>query len=115
MASVGTSRPIKIVQIITERDENGYEKEQERLIYTGWATVRQTNGFREYAAGQQQFGTGKEFRIRNNQQLIFNTDTRLIYAGKTYTITSIDRDGEKKFWWIVRGNAIDQGENTPIS
>lgn len=115
MAGVGNMKPIQVRQLQSERDSNGFDIAGDRLVFTGWASVRQASGFREYLTGQAQLGTIKEFRIRHTHGFPYDVDTRLVYDGKQYTINSMERDREKRFWWVIRATALDQGERSIVT
>lgn len=108
MATVGQMKPIKIIQSGSTADTDGFRKPTESVLFAGWAKVRQANGFREFQQGLASMGSIKEFEIRNNLSIKYDADTRLIYAGKRFAITSIEPKKEERFWWIIRANELSQ-------
>lgn len=105
MARIGSAHPIKIVVLTITRDVTGFAKTVELPVWAGWAQVREASGYREYQNGQALLGHVKEFKIRYNPALSPDVNTRVIYSGKRYTVTSIEPDREKTFYWNIRATA----------
>jgi len=105
MAGIGSAKVIKIVQMQVTHDAHGFSKPGEILLWAGWAQVSNASGYRDYQNGQALLGHTKEFKIRHHQAITSDVNTRLIYSGKRYTVTSIEEDREKQFYWIIRGTA----------
>lgn len=108
MASVGTMKKIKIIRMGSTADAGGFQKPSETVLWAGWAKVRQANGFREFTQGLTGMGYVKEFEIRNDRTITHDSDTRIVYAGRRYTVNSIEPKQEKRFWWIIRATAISE-------
>ncbi len=111
MAGVGTRRQIKIVREANAEGDGGFAEAAEQVLYSGWAEVSNPSGFREFLSGQAQIGNTKRFRIRNNREITLDSRIRIKFDGKQYTVTSIEREAEKKFYWIIRATALDGGRN----
>lgn len=105
MAGVGSSHPIKVLHIKIAQDLKGFSKTTETTVWAGWAQVREASGYRDYQNGQALLGHTKEFKIRYHQAITSDVNTRLIYAGKRYTVTSVEPDREKQFYWNIRATA----------
>jgi head-tail adaptor len=107
---IGARKPIKIVSVTPDIDfSTGHAKAGETLIWEGWAEVTNPNSNRRFFSGQDSLEHTKFFKIRNNLEISHDVDTRLIYAGKRYTVNSIEREDEKKFYWIIRATAQSAG------
>jgi SPP1 family predicted phage head-tail adaptor len=103
---VGLRKPIQIISVAPEKEEStGLMKPAETVLYSGWAEVSNPSSNRNYFVGQDSMEHTKFFKIRHNMGITSDVNTRLIYSGKRYTVNSIERDKEKKFYWIIRATA----------
>ncbi len=101
--SIGKRKQIKIISVQSIKDnDTGLMKPNETILYSGWAEVNNQSSSRDFFNGQDSLEQTKFFKIRNNLQLTPNVETRVLYAGKQWTVNSIDQDKEKKFYWNVR-------------
>jgi SPP1 family predicted phage head-tail adaptor len=106
MSGIGTRKPIQIISVTPEKEEStGLMKPTETVLFSGWAQVTNPSGGRNYFIGQDSLDHTKFFKIRHTQGITSDVNTRLIYAGKRYTVNSIERDNEKKFYWNIRATA----------
>lgn len=103
--SIGTRKQIKIISVAPVKDADGLMKPNETVLFSGWAEVTNPSGSRNYFVGQDSLDHTKFFKIRHNQAIAADVHTRLIYAGKRYTVNSIEKDSEKNFYWNVRATA----------
>lgn len=102
---VGLRKQIKIIDVTPVKDGDGLMKPATTVVFFGWAEVTNPSSSRSYFIGQDSFEHTKFFKIRNNQGISANVNTRLIYSGKTYTVSSIEKDEEKNFYWNIRATA----------
>lgn len=103
---IGLRKKIKIIDVTTQKEVgSGLMKPNTTTLFFGWAEVSNPFSNRNFFIGQDSFDHIKNFKIRNHQGLSANVNTRLIYAGKTYTVSSIEKDGEKNFYWNIRATA----------
>lgn len=109
---IGLRKKIKIIDVNPEKDENGLMKPNTIVLFFGWAEVTNPSSFRNFLVGQDSMDFTKLFKIRNQQPITTNVNTRLIYSGKTYTVNSIEKDEEKNFYWNIRATAKDGGTHS---
>lgn len=103
MAGIGKRVPIKIVEqspVMT----GGNWVNNETTILRAWADMKLTSSFR-VNNDQAQFGEMIEFRFRYRSEISIDTNTRLIYDGKRYTLHSITKEKGKRFYWIAKCQA----------
>lgn len=105
MSGIGTRKQILIVSVAPVKDGDGLMKPNLEVLFAGWAEVTNPSGGRNYFVGQDSLDHTKFFKIRNHQAITSDVHTRLIYAGKRYTVSSIEKDSEKNFYWNVRATA----------
>lgn len=104
--SIGKRKQIKIISVApTIETGTGLSKPNEIVLFSGWAEVTNPSGGRNYFIGQDSLDHTKLFKIRHNQGITADVHTRLIYAGKRYTVSSIEKDREKNFYWNIRATA----------
>lgn len=112
MAGIGTRRQIKIIRKGNITGDGGFrEADAEEVLFSGWAEVSNPSGFRDFISGQTQMGNTKRFRIRNNRVITLDSRTRIKFDGKEYLPSTIEREDEKKFYWIIRATAQDGGRS----
>ena len=106
MAGIGIRKQIQILSVAPTKDVDGYQKPADPVVlYSGWAEVTNPTGNRNYFIGQDSLDHTKFFKIRHSVAITSDVHTRLIYAGKRYTVDSIERDREKNFYWNIRATA----------
>lgn len=118
MTGIGIRKQIKIIDVTSVKDGDGLMKPQTTVVFFGWAEVTNPSSSRNYFIGQDSMEFTKFFKIRNQQPIVTDVNTRLIYSGKTYTVNSIVKDEEKNFYWIIRATAKDSGHHggwAPVS
>lgn len=103
--SIGLRKQIKIIDVSPVQDGNGNMKPNETVLFAGWAEVTNPSSSRSFFLGQDSMDHTKFFKIRNHQFLTANINTRLIYDGKKYAVSSIEKEDEKNFYWIVKATA----------
>lgn len=114
---IGTRKQIRIISVAPIKDSDGLMKPNETVLFSGWAQVTNPSGGRNYFVGQDSLDHTKFFKIRSSQGITVDVHTRLIYAGRMYTVNSIEKDREKNFYWNVRATANDNGSTrgwTPV-
>lgn len=110
MAGVGKGsyKQIILEKLIHSKSENGnWNSEPEKVRYPIWALVTNSDGQRVNRNGQQQIVDGKTFKIYFNPGINPNVDWKIIYSGKSHTITSIRMDREKRFHWLINATSVD--------
>lgn len=103
--SIGTRKQVQLVQILVGKDSDGQNIEQEGDKFGVWADIRNPSGFRQYLNGQTQMGHTKDFMIRYRFDKYPGANWKIRYEGKDWTITSIQRREEKKFYWQLTASS----------
>lgn len=99
--SIGTRKQVQLVQILVGQDSEGQNIEQEGDKFGVWAEIKEVSGFRAYQMGQTQLGRVKDFKIRFKLDKYPGVDWKIRYEGKDWTITKINPEKEKRFYWIM--------------
>lgn len=99
--SIGQRKPFKLVDETPTR-VNGEPVPKQVTILRSWADVRSISSNRAVENNQTKIGKLFEFRFRYRSDISVNQNVRLVYDGKRYTIQSIEKDKQKKFYWTIR-------------
>lgn len=97
--------PIKLVKnVVTQEAGGNWPSEPTETKYQVFADlIAPSSAFRSYDA-QTQLGQVKTFYIRFRFDLYPDGDWKIEYAGKEWTVRSIVRDQDRRFFWIVTAN-----------
>ena len=100
MAGIGDMKRIQVVKITPSQGVNG-RNINTKSKYTYWAEVTRLSGGRNYQNSQTQLNDGYRFRIRYNETIDPSASYSVVYNGMQFTVTSVYRENEKKFYWIL--------------
>lgn len=99
---VGIRKQVQLVQVVTSKATAGnWTDNVEGLRFGIWAEITNPSGFRDYQNGQTQLGNTKRFKVRFRFDKYPGADWKVKYEGKDWTISSIQRVDEKKFYWLI--------------
>lgn len=93
-------KPIRLEKWTTTPNAQGDHKEA-KVTYNLWAEVEDSSGGRSTVNGKTSLGKTKVFRVRYRPELKLTGNWRLIYDGMRYTVSSIEKVGQKRFWWEI--------------
>jgi head-tail adaptor len=96
-------RQIVIEKWKSVKDLKGNAKESAEYRYKTWAIPVTIGGSRIDTAGKTQLGKIVRFKIRFRPDWKLSSSWRLVYLGKRYNITGIERTNEKRFNWLIDG------------
>lgn len=102
---IGQRQQIQLVHVPNDQAVAGNWVQQPKERYNTWAEVSNPSGFRDYLNGQTQLGLTKRFQVRFRFDLFPGADWKVKYQSKEYTVQSIERVNEKRFYWTIRGTA----------
>jgi SPP1 family predicted phage head-tail adaptor len=102
---IGLRHQVQLVQILVAQDTDGRNKEQEGDKYGVWSEITQPSGFRDYQNGQTQMGNTKKFLIRFRFNKYPDCNWKIRYEGKDWTISNIQKQNEKRFYWSLTATA----------
>lgn len=97
---VGLMRKIKLEKWTEAKDADGKWVESVESTDNLFAEVKFLSGSRESYAGQTNVSGSVRFKIRHKNLKVVGK-WKVVYNGKRYSITSIQRENEKKFYWIL--------------
>lgn len=101
---IGTRKRIQLVKITTAKISGGSWGQPTKTRYNYWAEVSRSSGSRNYQNSQTQLGETVRFRIRYNGEFDLSAKWYLVYNGNDYTISSITKENEKQFYWIIEAS-----------
>lgn len=97
--AIGERKRIQLLKAVSTKAVNG-SWDNSRTRYTYWAEVVKGTGSRNYD-NQTKLRSSYTFRVRYNGNLDINASWSVVYDGKQLTVTSISKDREKSFYWII--------------
>lgn len=95
---IGQRKAVKIEAFTASQAATG-QWEETKVRTNTWAEVRDPSGFRAYELGQTKLGQTKTFRIRYDFAKHPNCDWRIVYDGRTWTVSTVQKVQEKKFYY----------------
>jgi len=102
---MAVSYPIRLVKWQTAKDGSGDLVETVVKNISTFAEVTDIGGSRFFNQGDTSIVHDKQFRIRFNPNYNPTGNWRVIFHGHSYTITEIERENEKSFFWLFKGTA----------
>jgi SPP1 family predicted phage head-tail adaptor len=102
---IGLRKPVKLIQIAVTVDADGRNIESNGLSFKTWAEVSEPSGFRDYLNGQTQMGSTKKFLVRFRFDQFPNADWKIVYNGREWTVSEIQKVDEKQFYWSFRATS----------
>lgn len=94
---------IRVEKWIAPKDAKGDAKEQVDVAYNLWAEMVSDSGNRSDSAGQTKLEKRKTFKIRFRPDWKLSGVWKIIYLGKRYSITNIERIREQRYNWLING------------
>jgi SPP1 family predicted phage head-tail adaptor len=99
--SIGTRKQVQLIPLVVSQDTDGQNITADGTKFGVWADVSSPSGFRDYQNGQTQMGKTKNFLIRFRIDKYPNANWKIRYEGKDWTVSSIERVKEKRFYWSM--------------
>lgn len=99
------TKQIRVEKWKAPKDAKGDAKEVVEVAYNLWAEPVKTGGSRNDSFGQTKLNNSVRFKIRFRPDWKINSAWKIIYLQQRYTIINIERINEKRFNWIINGEA----------
>lgn len=99
---VGQRRKVKLERWTEVKDNTGRWVESIASSDNIFAEVTFLSGSRSSLNGQTNVNGSVRFKIRYNE-LDIKAKWKIVYSGKRYTITSLEKESGKRFYWILNG------------
>lgn len=103
--SIGTRRQIKLIQITPAKGSEGNWNSEVETSFNTWADITNVNQSRDYERGQVQLGESKRFKVRFRFDQYPGADWKVSYGGKDWTVSSVRKEDEKQFYWIITASS----------
>lgn len=103
----GLSKPIRLEKYVTTKDGDGNNTETVSK-FNFWAEVKRNSGGRTEAAGQPQLTNDITFKVRFRPDFDVSGNWRVVYDQRRFTVNSIDKDKEQRFYWIIKATSQDK-------
>ena len=100
-----TEKMIRMDRYKSTKDSKGDFKETVDLRVTAWAEVSRSGGDRSSLNGQEGLTNFFLFRVKFNPKFNPTGNWRVIYDGRRFTVHSIEKEEQRRFHWIIKGEA----------
>jgi SPP1 family predicted phage head-tail adaptor len=102
---IGSRRQIKLIQITPAKGSEGNWSTETQVPFNTWAEISSVIQFREYQHGVTDLGQTKRFKVRFRFDKYPGADWKVEYANKEWTVSSVVKEDEKQFYWIITATA----------
>ena len=92
-------KPIRLEKWVSAKNAQGDFKET-KTTYNLWAEVMDSSGSR-VSGDRTTLERSRVFRVRFRPELKLTGNWRVVYDGVRYTVSSIEKVGQKRFWWEI--------------
>lgn len=103
---IGKMKPIRLVKYTTAQGATGRATETVSASYNVFAELQKTTSGRLVKEAQTQLSNTIRFRLFIRPTFDVTGNWRLIWAGRQYTVQSVDRIDERKFNYEITATAI---------
>lgn len=102
---IGNLKPIKLLKYTNTIDADGDATDTVAVTYKMWAEIEDGGGGRTQADGRTDMSDTKTFKVPFRGYNI-TPDYKIEYFGQTYSISSVRRIDEKRFYWEITAFTI---------
>jgi len=102
---IGNLKPIKLLKYTNTIDADGDATDTVAVTYKMWAEISDEGGGRTQADGRTDMSDTKTFKVPFRGYNI-TPDYKIEYFGQTYSISSVRRIDEKRFYWEITAFTI---------
>lgn len=96
---------IRLEKWVTSKDGSGNNIEEVTEKINLFAEVKRLSGDRASLNGVTNLDNFFQFIVRFTPSFNITGNWRVIYGGNYFTVHSIERMQEKRFYWIIKGEA----------
>lgn len=100
-------KQIRLEKWVTVKDGSGNNTETVSK-YNLFAEVKRNGGGRINTDGQTSLTQNIQFRVRFRPDFKPSGNWRVVFDGLRYTVQTIEKEGEDRFWWLIKTES--QGE-----
>lgn len=94
---------VRLVAYVNSQSSDGRNVETVSDTFGAWAEVTDLSGGRQ-ATEQTKFTEQKRFLVRFRFDKYPNVNWKVDYMGREWTINSMKRVDEKRFYWVIVAN-----------
>lgn len=106
---VGLMKPIRLIKMSSTQDVNGRWSETQAAAYNVFASLQKTSTGRTVNSGQTGISNTIQFKMYARELFNISAKWRIVYDGKLWTVTGIDKIDEKLFNTLI--TAVEHGKN----
>jgi len=97
--------PVRLEKLVTSKDGSGNNISTVTAKLNTFADVKALSGSRASVNGVAYLDGVFEFRIRFVPGVEINSNWRIIYDRMNFTIHDVQKEGEKNFFWVIKGKS----------
>jgi len=98
-------RQIRLEKWVSTKDASGDFKET-ITKYNLWAEIVTSSSSRESSAGSSRLSNSVQFKVRFRPDMKPGTNWKVVFDGKRYTVTGIEKENGNRFYWIISANGV---------
>lgn len=102
---IGQRKQVQIRPYTSTKGAAGQNVETDGTPVNVWAEVESPGGSRSYEHGQTKIGNTRDFIIGYRFDLFPGSSWRIMYDGKLWTVSSIEKVAERRFFYRLRAEA----------
>jgi SPP1 family predicted phage head-tail adaptor len=102
---IGKRKQIQLKKYISVKDVKGDAKESVSETINTWAEVSRSSGDRSSLNGKEGLTNFFIFRMRFNGEIDPTGNWRVVYDRRTFTVHSIEKEKQKRFYWIIKAES----------
>lgn len=102
---IGDRKPIQLEKWISVKDSKGDAKESVEQRVNTWADVSGSSGDRSSLNGKEGLTNFFIFKVRFDPSFDPTGNWRVVYDRRVFTVHSIEKEGQKRFYWIIKAEA----------
>lgn len=99
----GLMSKIRLEKWVSTRTANGWAESVTK--YNVWAEVLSSSSSKANAQGRTAINQTKQFKVRFRPDFKPTGNWKLTYEGKRYSVNSIEKENEKRFYWVITAEA----------
>lgn len=103
--SIGSRKQVEIRPYTSTKGAAGQNEETPGTPVRVWAEVQSPSGSRSYEHGQTKIGNTRDFIIGYRFDRFPNSSWRIMYDGKLWTVDSIEKIEERRFFYRLNASA----------
>lgn len=104
---IGARKRVQLVGVTVTQNVEGTNVNTAQAAIDTWAEVRNPSGFRQFINGMSLLGETKDFFIRYDFGVVLTKTWHIVYDGKKWVPSQVQKIDEKKFYYRITASTGD--------